>query len=512
MESAASEDPTPGREGPPLSCLLTLLVLLILCALVTLPFLGSTGLSSSEGHRVIPALTMLESGDYLVPSMFDQPYARKPQLVPWLFAGALSIHDNPDLSPRIVSVLAFTLMTLGSWFFARRWFGTDAALPAGIACALTPLFWSPARSAEIESVNNLLTALGAWITLELLLRTKKEHTPLWSIALGIAALFMLLTKGPAGFPIFLALIVASSILNRSPKPLFNPSILIPIAIAALLFVWHWSRTLTAAGPDVIIQSPAAFMFEPSRLLKLVGFIPVSLLTALPITLALLFPWGKDAKSESTESDQRAWQLKTAKALALSIPLSLLIMMLVGVSNDRYAQPILATIPPLVGWVLTTNLLPHRAKILRVFTLGSPKLLAFILVIGAILNFSIIEPNQRASSGKLPALQLAVDIQSALPAGQYTIIADAMIEARPETLLYLQQTLESTDHPLTIHWIPRLPGQQISQIRSDHPHSTLALIRTDPNGDESDKVLIDKVIATGTVHEFDFSLVVLSPSE
>ena len=494
---------------------LQIFFLLALCALITLPNLAAQGLTSSEGHRVIPALEMLQTGDYQVPHMFHQPYLRKPQLTPWLFAAALKLHNDPTLTPRIVSALAFSLTVLASFLFAQRWFGKRAGFPAALALTLTPLYWSPARAAEIESIHNLTTALGTWIVIELLIRApKSKHTLLWSIALVPASLAMILTKGPAGFPIFLALLIASAALNRSIKMFFNPYIWTPAAIAALVFVWHWSNTLAAAGPDAIIQSPNAFMYEPDQLLKLVGFIPVSLLTALPITLALLFPWGKDASTEA-ESNSAIDQLQTARLIALAVPLALLIMNLTGISNDRYAQPILITAAPLVGWLLaiysTAQLQPHRTKILRAMTLGSPKILAALLCAGAVLYITKVEPTNRSTSGKQPAIKLATELANNLPPAHYTLVADAMIEARPETLMYLSRALDPTTHQLDIHWIPTLSPERLANLatHSQSPQPPLlALIRTDENANESDKLLVDRVIATGTVHEFEFALVTL----
>jgi len=502
--------------------LIQLLALVTLCALITLPNLAAQGLTSSEGHRVIPALEMLDTGNYQVPTMFDQPYVRKPQLVPWLFAAALNIHNDPTLTPelptRLVSATAFTLMVLASFFYTRRWFGKRAGFPAATALALTPLYWSPARAAEIESINNLFTALAAWIAIDLIINTQKpiKHKLPAALLLTLTALLMILTKGPAGFPILLALVFSAAILTRSIKSFFNPFIWTPVTIAALIFAWHWSNTLDAAGPNAITQSPNAFMFETGRLLKLAAFIPVSLLTALPITLALLFPWGKDAKAEASESESLTQQLNTAKLIALSIPLALLIMMLTGVSNDRYAQPILAPLAPLVGWLLITNLKPHRKKILHALTIGSPKNLATILCIGVFINITIIESvsgTKRKSSGLLPAIQLAEDLQSNLPPApqgtRYTLVADAMIEARPETLLYLRTALESTNHQLTILWIPKLSPEHLSNLAASSQTPLLALLRTDQSGNEFNKVLTGKTIATGTVHEFNFTLVTLN---
>lgn len=484
--------------------------MLLMCAAVTLPSLSADGLTSSEGHRVIPAIEMLESGDYLVPTMFGQPYVRKPQMVPWLFSIALRIHDDPTLSPRLVSGFAFTLMVFGSWFFARRWFGKGAGFPAALALGLTPLYWSPARAAEIESIHNLFTAIGAWIVIELCTRTHtKRSTLLWQCGLFSISLCMLLTKGPAGFPIMLGVLLACTILSNTTRQriraLTRPSVWGPVIIAALIFAWHWSNTLQAAGPNAVVQAPSAFMFEPGRLLKLAGFVPVALLTALPLSLAMLFPWGPDARAEADESQGSRDRLMIAKTITLAVLCALVVMMLTGVSNDRYAQPILAPLAPLVGWLLTTRLTSKRTRILRILTLGKPAILAAVLWSGFLFYLTRFEPDRRATSGKLPAQEAARSLIEELESNPNEptpiLVAHNMIEARPETLLYLRSALRQAGHDLDIRWIPGFDPQRM-------PNASLAMIRTDQNGNESDKVLVDKVIAVGEVHEFAFSIVTL----
>lgn len=483
-------------------------LVMLLCAFVTLPSLSAEGLTSSEGHRVIPAIEMLESGNYLVPTMFGQPYVRKPQMVPWLFSVALRIHDNPDLSPRLVSGLAFTLMIFGSWFFARRWFGKGAGFPAAFVLGLTPLYWSPARAAEIESIHNLFTAIGAWIVIELCVRShKKSSSLLWQLGLFVISLCMLLTKGPAGFPIMLGVLLACTILSSTARERIRaftrPSVWVPVIIASLVFAWHWSNTLQAAGPDAVVQTPNAFMFESGRLLKLAGFVPVSLLTAFPLTLAMLFPWGPDARAEAGENNTLSDRLTIAKVIALAVPCALIVMMLTGVSNDRYAQPILAPLAPLVGWLLTTQLTKKRTTILRILTLGGPAILAAILWSGFVFYLTQFEPNRRAKSGKLPAQEAAralIEVLESTPNNTTPIlVAHNMIEARPETLFYLRSALREAGQDLDIRWIPKLDPQHM-------PSASFAMIRTDQNGNESDKVLVDRVIAEGAVHEFSFAIV------
>ena len=58
---------------------------------IYLPRLGSLELKSEEGRRVLPAVTMLQTGNYIVPKVGSEPYLRKPPLVNWLVAGSFKI-------------------------------------------------------------------------------------------------------------------------------------------------------------------------------------------------------------------------------------------------------------------------------------------------------------------------------------------------------------------------------------------------------------------------------------
>src|SRR5207244_13541362 len=64
------------------------LIVIVIWAAIYLPWLGTPELRSEEGHRVLPAVEMLDSGDFIVPHIGGQPYLAKPPLVNWKIAGA----------------------------------------------------------------------------------------------------------------------------------------------------------------------------------------------------------------------------------------------------------------------------------------------------------------------------------------------------------------------------------------------------------------------------------------
>src|SRR5207248_9374044 len=67
------------------------LVVLLVWAVIYLPALGSLAIKGEEGRRILPAIGMLKSGNYIVPEVGGNPYFRKPPLVNWLVAASFRI-------------------------------------------------------------------------------------------------------------------------------------------------------------------------------------------------------------------------------------------------------------------------------------------------------------------------------------------------------------------------------------------------------------------------------------
>src|SRR5688572_8287769 len=142
------------------------LAVLGVCLLVYWPRLGATGFSSTEGHRVIPAWEMLDTGGWLVPTMFGQAYLRKPPGMAWAVAASSAVLGRTEFAGRAVSAAAATGLALLALVFGGRWFGRG--LPAGLAASLLPLMWASGRSAEIEALHALAAVAAAMLLLDVL--------------------------------------------------------------------------------------------------------------------------------------------------------------------------------------------------------------------------------------------------------------------------------------------------------------------------------------------------------
>src|SRR3954462_13625080 len=80
---------------------------------IYLPGLGSLELKGEEGRRILPAITMLETGNYLVPYVGGEPYLRKPPLVNWVIAGMFKLTGvRSEWTARLPSVLCVLALAM----------------------------------------------------------------------------------------------------------------------------------------------------------------------------------------------------------------------------------------------------------------------------------------------------------------------------------------------------------------------------------------------------------------
>src|SRR2546423_13003000 len=73
------------------SRLSAVLVVFLVWAVIYLPALGSIAIKGEEGRRILPAVEMLKTGNYIVPEVGGNQYFRKPPLVNWMVAASFRI-------------------------------------------------------------------------------------------------------------------------------------------------------------------------------------------------------------------------------------------------------------------------------------------------------------------------------------------------------------------------------------------------------------------------------------
>lgn len=170
-------------------------LVILIWAAIYLPGLGTLEIRGEEGRRILPAVTMLQTGNFLVPYVGSEPYFRKPPLVNWLVAAAFSIaHLRNEWVARLPSALAVLAVALSFVLIARRALGPTGSLLAALVWLVNFAIIEKGRLIEIEAIYVSLTALAFifWLSAY---RAGKMGLRLWllpAIFLGLA----MLAKGP----------------------------------------------------------------------------------------------------------------------------------------------------------------------------------------------------------------------------------------------------------------------------------------------------------------------------
>ena len=98
----------------------SLSIVLLCWAAIYLPGLGSLEIKGEEGRRILPAVTMIETGNYLVPQVGSEPYYRKPPLVNWLVAASFKLTGvRNEWTARLPSALCVLAVALAFLTIAR---------------------------------------------------------------------------------------------------------------------------------------------------------------------------------------------------------------------------------------------------------------------------------------------------------------------------------------------------------------------------------------------------------
>src|ERR1041385_5666364 len=100
---------------------------------IYLPGLGSLEIKGEEGRRILPAVTMIETGNYLVPQVGSEPYYRKPPLVNWLGGASFQLTGlRHEWTARLPSVFCVLAVALAFITVARGSLGANGSLIAAL--------------------------------------------------------------------------------------------------------------------------------------------------------------------------------------------------------------------------------------------------------------------------------------------------------------------------------------------------------------------------------------------
>jgi 4-amino-4-deoxy-L-arabinose transferase-like glycosyltransferase len=322
--------------------------IVVLCwAAIYLPGLGSLEIKGEEGRRILPAVTMIETGNYLVPQVGSEPYYRKPPLVNWLVAASFKLTgQRNEWTARLPSALCVLAVALAFITVARASLGANGSLMAALIWMTNFAMIEKGRLIEIEALYVSLFGLGliCWLSWW---ERKRSPWLLWivpSVFLGLG----ILAKGPLHLFFFYAVVVAVLYRAGELRKLLHPAhlagILLMIGIFAAWAIPYWQAMRgTNLAQTWSMQLTGRLTGDDFKLGSWLLNIPRGLAYFLPWTLLLPLVGGASLPTPR--------ETNLLRALIWGCAIPFLIVNLLPGGLPRYSMP--ALVP--ASWLMAMTL-------------------------------------------------------------------------------------------------------------------------------------------------------------
>lgn len=209
--------------------------------------LGGAGLIGPDEPRYAwIGRAMAQSGDWVTPRLWGQPWFEKPALLYWMSGAAFRLGLGPDLAPRLPVALTGTAFLAFYWWLLRREFGCRAAWLATLILGSSAA-WLGFSQAGVPDLP-LTASFSAAMLLALPWIQKRDgrFLPAAAVFLGIAVL----AKGLV--PIALAAPLALRV--RWFGDLLRPRVWLPfLLVAAPWYVLCYARNGSAFVDEFFVR-------------------------------------------------------------------------------------------------------------------------------------------------------------------------------------------------------------------------------------------------------------------
>jgi 4-amino-4-deoxy-L-arabinose transferase-like glycosyltransferase len=336
------------RDSLPMSR--SLLIVLAIWAAIYLPALGSLEIKGEEGRRILPAVTMLETGNVLIPQVGSEPYYRKPPLVNWLVAVSFGItgHRN-EWTARLPSVLCVLAVALAFITVARASLGANGSLIAALIWMVNFGMIEKGRLIEIEALYVSLFGLSlvCWLSWWHQRRSPWLTWIVPSVFLGLGVL----AKGPVHLLFFYAVVVAvlhrGGELRKLRHPAHLAGILIVLGIFAAWAIPYWQAMRGAnLAQTWSVQLTGRLTGDDFKLGNWLLNIPRGLAYFLPWTLLLPLVRGAELPTPR--------ETNLLRALTWGCAVPFLVVNLLPGALPRYSMPVLVPASWLMAMTLTAS--------------------------------------------------------------------------------------------------------------------------------------------------------------
>ena len=240
-----------------------------------------------EGSNAEAAREMLETGDWISPTLNYEPRFAKPAFVYWLISGSYTLFGINEFAARFPSAFSGLCVLLLQYAFVHRWLGATLAWLSSIMLLLNMEFLAINRMVLTDPELVMFTTLAGYSFWHALHGPKKPRS-WWFLSFYLAMGFGMLVKGPVGIIIPLVGVIPYLILSRQGKifwqkgfPLFGTGLVLLVAAPwyIAMFQIHGEAYWAAAQANTA-----------GRFMSPMEGHGGTLLFYIPILLLGFFPW------------------------------------------------------------------------------------------------------------------------------------------------------------------------------------------------------------------------------
>ena len=479
-----------------------LLLILAVWTAIYLPALGSLEIKGEEGRRILPAVVMLESGNYVVPYVGGEPYLRKPPLVNWLVASSFKVFGvQNEWTARLPSALCVLVVAICFLTISRRSLGENGALFAALMWLTSFGMIEKGRLIEIEALYVSLFGLAmiCWLSWWI---ERRSPWLLWTVPFVFLGLGML-AKGPLHLLFFYAVVLAVVWNGRKSSgpasrwgrvaPLLHPAHLLGVAVMLGIFgAWampYLQMTEGANSMEVWVrQFTGRVSGEEFELGGWIWNIPRAIGYCLPWVILLVLV---------RSAFRRSGDGQVARALAWGIAVPFLVVNLMPGGLPRYTMPLLVPVIWLIAMTLTA---PQPAapqvwgleRLLiatrRGFVVGLSLAVTAAILLYALALVPFLRKREKVRN-------VAGQIQAALPAGERLYAIDPEYQPflfyirspltyvprigdlPPEARFFVVEAKKENDVRASSRFTARAP-QEVLRVK-DYRNKTVILYACDP---------------------------------
>jgi 4-amino-4-deoxy-L-arabinose transferase-like glycosyltransferase len=400
------------------------IIVIAVWAAVYLPGLGGLEIKGEEGRRILPAITMLQTGNFIVPYVGSEPYFTKPPLVNWLVAASFKLSGvRNEWTARLPSAVCMLVVALAFLTIAGRSLGEKGSLVAAVAWLTNFGLIEKGRLIEIEALYASLTGLAfiCWFAWYLQRRSAWLTWTVPWIFLGLGWL----AKGPLHLVFFYAVIGAVLYHRCEFRRLFQPAHLVGILLMLAIFA-AWALPCLMMMREANVTHVWARQF--SGRVSGESFQFASWIMNIPRALAYFLPWllvfPFAGRIEFADEQER----RTVRGLGWGIAIPFLAINLLPGSLPRYTMPLLVPACRLLAMIVCAERLDIRPLLNVSKPAALPPPLRLPVTIAAIISgamliygFAIVPQLKHREKVRT----IAAQIDAVVPAGEplYTVDPD-----------------------------------------------------------------------------------------